>query len=581
MAVSFLRPLWRVPTVAWSRSQVATQSWRFSRSYQSVPTGFFKDDETFIDPDGPLYAERKGSKWRLMDDPTLQSTVLERNNVGMGMLVLNRSQGFDLPTINDLYTRLRNLEVNSLKRFVGLAASDSEASEHALIYAKSTRELENFDCSGEAKSNFSSSPFGEGIDLQELMLAATVAKRADGLAPFSRALLWNFQEMAHLVADYRKPLITQIHGSARNGAAMACLANSSGVYEDSELVFDAAFAGLGPMGGVSRLLARASKKHQGLGEFLALTRTPIRGVGIVNAGMAKYWISPEALPYLELTAETHLRTTEERSRFLLEDHFLNRHDEENLLGDVFGRRIKEEDVLYVIANCFGSSRRGQKGQMPITTVKDVMNQLKKVEKGEEEFQDKPEIIRKFARDCLDRMGKACPRACARTFKLIRDASALEQTAESAETEESLQTILKKELNVQDDLLRHAHSVENMHAFLTKDGRKGIMSRRKDEWKDLVQIENENTDQEDKGRNTFKHFFVMDRSEFSLSTHPRLRRYHPDYNPETGLDHDAQWMADEAKRWNPGLFEIERQNAINELIGAPQDNWKYGQARFSI
>jgi len=55
-----------------------------------------------------------------MDDPTLCAPVLERSNVGMGMLVLNRAAGLDLPTINLLYRRLRDCEVNSLMRFVGL-----------------------------------------------------------------------------------------------------------------------------------------------------------------------------------------------------------------------------------------------------------------------------------------------------------------------------------------------------------------------------------------------------------------------------------------------------------------------------
>lgn len=37
-----------------------------------------------------------------MDDPTLRRSVLERSNVGMGMLVLNRS-GLDLRCVNELY----------------------------------------------------------------------------------------------------------------------------------------------------------------------------------------------------------------------------------------------------------------------------------------------------------------------------------------------------------------------------------------------------------------------------------------------------------------------------------------------
>ncbi|CAJ1353750.1 unnamed protein product [Effrenium voratum] len=93
---------------------------------RSIRTGFFPDDEDFIDPEGPVLADHINGRWRHMDDPTLRANILERSNVGMGMLVINRASGFDLSSVNDLYRRLRDLEVNSLKRFVGLAAMDKE-----------------------------------------------------------------------------------------------------------------------------------------------------------------------------------------------------------------------------------------------------------------------------------------------------------------------------------------------------------------------------------------------------------------------------------------------------------------------
>jgi len=113
-------------------------------SVRAVRTGFFTEDVDFIDPEEPLFALPLDARWRLMDDAALQAPVLERNNVGMGMLVLNRPQGFNLQQVNELYTRLRNLEVNSFKRFVGLTAREP-------------------------------GPFSAGIDPRELLLAAAAA----------------------------------------------------------------------------------------------------------------------------------------------------------------------------------------------------------------------------------------------------------------------------------------------------------------------------------------------------------------------------------------------------------------------
>ncbi|CAL1151538.1 unnamed protein product, partial [Cladocopium goreaui] len=152
-----------------------------------IRTGFFPDDHDFINPEDPLLSEPLNARWRNMDDPTLQNRVLERSNVGMGMLVINRAS-LDLPCVNELYKRLRNLEVNSLKRFVGLAAMEP-------------------------------GPFSIGLDPKELLLAAVYAQKRGKLSRFSKALLWNSQELAYLVADYRKPLVCHLGGVAQDAGA--------------------------------------------------------------------------------------------------------------------------------------------------------------------------------------------------------------------------------------------------------------------------------------------------------------------------------------------------------------------------
>ena len=40
------------------------------------------------------------------------------------------------------------------------------------------------------------------------------------------------------------------------------------------------------------------------------------------SGLAKYWVSPEALPFLEITSERALDVSEHDAKKLLEDHFL-------------------------------------------------------------------------------------------------------------------------------------------------------------------------------------------------------------------------------------------------------------------
>merc|ERR1719343_1029133 len=99
----------------------------------------------------------------------------------------------------------------------------------------------------------------------------------DGQLPrFSQALLWHYQELAHLVEDYRKPLVCHVDSTAHNGGAgIAGLSNFSGGYDVAEVRFDSVFAGLSPMGGASYVLGRLPDN---LGKYLALTGFPMHGV---------------------------------------------------------------------------------------------------------------------------------------------------------------------------------------------------------------------------------------------------------------------------------------------------------------
>lgn len=462
-----------------------------------IRAGFFADDEDYIDPDLPLFAERVGSRWRYMDDPTLRAPVLERNNVGMGMLVLNSANGLDLPTINTIYTRLRNLEVNTLKRFVGFTAQDT-------------------------------GPFCLGLKPRELLLAATAAEMLGRLPHFSRALLWHHQELAHLIADYRKPFICQISGEARNGgAALACHANFGGAYDESEIRVDACSYGLVPDAGMTYVLGRLKWE---LGTFLALTGWPVRGADLVYSELVTHWLSPEALPFLELTSETQLEVSESDARALLHDHSLP-------LPDGFG----DDDSLP--AKILPLVNRAFEGD----SLADIVKNLTRIE--EDWYRNKEDRL--FAKACLNRMKHASPLALEFTLRLIRIAQdrVYQRGIEKEQTMDgALMHMLRLELRAQEHLLCHPDSVVGLKARCL--GHKVPQN----EWshnlhnKDLRSVVNEVL-QDGEGSN----FSVWPRSEFSLSQHPRLRRYHPDYNPVTGMDHDPEFMAAEVERWSPDFF----------------------------
>ncbi|CAK0842169.1 unnamed protein product [Prorocentrum cordatum] len=511
-----------------------------------------------------------------MDDPALRAPVLERSNVGMGMLVLNRPKGLDLPTINQLYTRLRNLEVNSLKRFVGLAAAEP-------------------------------GPFCVGLDPAELLLASTSAMRRGRLPRFSRALLWHSQELAHLVADFRKPLVCHISGLASDGgAALGCLASHSGAHADAEVSVDACFAGLVPSGGMTHVLARLLWS---LGEFLALTGWPVRGADLVYGGLVRHWQSPEALPFLELTAEKQLEVSEADARALLDEHSLPLPEgiseaDAMALQDEHSLPLPEgmDSVQQALAYRAFSLRPPWdqspllretllcSGVLPLVHrafskggVNEILQELKKMRS------DSSALARDFAKECLDRMSRASPLALHATLHLIRTARQKLQQEVVAPgaavlgargVEGSLTAALRLELRAQQRLLNTEDAARGLHArCLGREVRAGEWSRPSIDSVIREDVEHIVDREPVASEGETADFAVMPRAEFSLSTHPRLRRYHPDYNEETGLDHDPQWMAAEQRRWSPDLFAEERLAAMRELLGR-EDPARCGLSRWT-
>lgn len=60
------------------------------------------------------------------------------------------------------------------------------------------------------------------------------------------------------------------------------------------------------------------------------------------------------------------------------------------------------------------------------------------------------------------------------------------------------------------------------------------------------------------------FHVRERTSFPLSSHPLIRRLHPDFDESTGNDHNPQEMYKLQMQWSFSLFNYERMQALKEL-----------------
>ncbi|KAL8435566.1 hypothetical protein ACSSS7_002411 [Eimeria intestinalis] len=255
-----------------------------------VRTGFFRSDPDFIDPEDVLFAE-PAEEWRHADGGgALTEAVLERSNVGMGMCILNRGS-LDSETVFGLHRRLRDLEVNALKRFCCVTSR-----RRSLV--------------------------STGLSYPSLLAFAEATQKSCGCSVPASALwyLQNAWELHAVVNSYSKPLLVLLNGRAEGeGGALCFLANRSAAYKHSSFACDTTSIGLTPTLGLSFALGRL---RGSLGAFLALTGHELKGQDLIWSGLCKYWVSPEALHFMELTAEKQLEVSEQDAKALLEEHFL-------------------------------------------------------------------------------------------------------------------------------------------------------------------------------------------------------------------------------------------------------------------
>eukprot|EP00747_Dinoflagellata_sp_TGD_P200986 gnl/TRDRNA2_/TRDRNA2_74445_c1_seq1.p1 gnl/TRDRNA2_/TRDRNA2_74445_c1~~gnl/TRDRNA2_/TRDRNA2_74445_c1_seq1.p1 ORF type:complete len:365 (-),score=59.01 gnl/TRDRNA2_/TRDRNA2_74445_c1_seq1:75-1076(-) len=320
--------------------------------------------------------------------------------------------------------------------------------------------------------------------------------------------------------------------------------------------------GLVPDGGMTYVLARL---RWNFGEFLALTGMPVRGQDLVYCELVQHWLSPDALPFLELTGEKHLEVSEADSRALLDEHSLP-------LDTRRGWSFKE--VVPLIQRAFS---KGSIGKIK-AELEDARKRINKVEA-------------RFAEECLMHMNRACPLALHVTHELIRRARSevAKERRDPADFPRSwdyvyqglhgehgaLAQALRLELRAQQQMLSYNDALIGLHARCLGQE---VDARKWTSWTDMELDDQVTACLREPGLGGEEDFVAAPRHEMSLSTHPRLRRYHPDYNEATGLDYDPAFMAGEVKRWNPELFAQERTKAIEALLGG-EDPAAFGEARW--
>ncbi|KAL8272373.1 hypothetical protein Esti_003663 [Eimeria stiedai] len=340
-------------------------------------TGFFRSDPAFVDPEDVLFAE-PAEEWCHADGGgALTEAVLERSNVGMGMCILNRGK-LDSETVFGLYRRLRDLEVNTLKRFCCVTSRRRSLVSTGLCYSN-------------------------------LLAFAEATQKSRGRS-LPASALWYFQnawELHAVVHSYSKPLLVLLNGRAEGeGGALCFLANRSAAYKHSVFACDTACMGFTPTLGLSFALGRL---RGSLGAFVALTGHELKGQDLIWSGLCKYWVSPEALHFMELTAEKQLEVSEQDAKGLLEEHFLEPPQSYSLdlweeIIDEHFRHSTLEDVLHALdASASGhNSARPSSSSIP------------------------PSRVAAWAAAVAARIRKRSPLACKLTLELLRRQKQLQQ-----------------------------------------------------------------------------------------------------------------------------------------------------------
>ena len=521
--------------------------WCVSR-LRTARTGFFRSDPPppnksgipvsenpyyFIDPQDPLFST--ANEYRYTDDPTMRAPVLERSNVGMGMLLTN-SGYMDTRFVNLMYRKVRDLEVNTLKRFTAVTSSDAQL------------------------------PL-DGINPRELLMVSEAIKlgHADSAIPFWTSILRNHADLAIVCADYYKPLIV-LTNAKNSGIGFASLGNTSAAFSGSRMQFDFLRSGMIPSSGLSFTLAQ-TPWH--IGEFLALTSRTVTGTNILYSGLGKRWISPEAFPFMEVTSEHKLEVSEKDANSLISEHFLDPPKDWVL-----------KPFVPIINDVFSAE-----------SVLEMVKQLKKISANATD----PSVAA-FAKECYERILLASsPLALELTNMLVKKSRSHiknainsiveEQGQETAQFIQSRRRLKQEHITKPSIILSVADEVRaNVNLCqipsLSENLFNSISGKSASEWNDDELEHVDDVAAACVSKPIPDEFSFHQRSDFTLSAHPKLRKFHPDFDYKTGLDHDPVYMEKEVERWSDHYQESTRDRLRSAVTGIPLDELKNHQHLFS-
>jgi len=306
-----------------------------------------------------------------------------------------------------------------------------------------------------------------------------------------------------------------------------------------------------------------------IGEFLALTSRRITGTNILYSGLSTRWISPEAFSFMEVTSEHKLEVSEKDATALISEHFIEPPKDWVL-----------KPFIPVINDVFGNDS--------------VLEMLRKLKHISENSSD--EKIAEFAAECEQRIRMAAsPVSLELTNLLIKNArnhvkEIVNEMVEDqgSETTQFIQSRkrLKQEHITKPALIKSvADEVRANINILTIDENfsKNVFTRITDRKKEnLLEIDSGALlkAKECLGRSIADEFVYHERSDFTLSAHPKLRKFHPDFNYKTGLDHDPLFMQREVERWSDMYLESTRDELRSLVSGIPLNELKNQQHLFS-
>ncbi|KAK2195109.1 bifunctional Enoyl-CoA hydratase-isomerase domain/ClpP-crotonase-like domain superfamily [Babesia duncani] len=427
-----------------------------------------------------------------------ESPLLSRNNTGMGFLILN-GEYTSISQVNALYRKLADLETNVYKRFT--------------VATSMSRDI-----------------FTMGLNPLELLMFKESLQKLPTIPdcdiPFQtikRALddyLRNIADLSHLVLTYKKPLVFYANGTTAGfGVCLVYMANNGACHRHSRFKCNNITLNVPLYGGLSFVLAML---RGSLGEYLALTGIELCGSDLVWSGLVKRFISPDAIDIMQITSDEH---------FLQVDDSYSLRNYETLIHKHF-KHDTVADIMKSLKNGVGKQAFGQFRGLTDVQIRDWEKRTLSMLKNTIQSQEILNLIRKVKNIKVEILKEA--KITPKQWHNMRQSNDSQLLNYDAAGEAELYKAVLEEL-----------FIESINLEI-----KGVYK---------YQSDNHNPTSENywKGSIFFKSpWEPVPRSGFALSNIPKLRKLHPDYDEQTGSDHDRIHMQRQVQRWSNDFLQAE-------------------------